>query len=322
MAIRKHWKKILLGLVIAAVFGVTIGLPYAFARLVTRAGTRPLDLRLTSSPSDYDLDFENVSFTSADGVTLSGWHLGGASSDVAIACGHGLFRSRREVLDRAAFFRKQGYDTLVFDFRRHGESEGERVTLGFDERLDFLGAVTFLKEKKPGVKIVLYGVSMGAAAALLAASETQDVAAVIADSSFLSLEHTVVHHLDLIFGLPRFPLGTALLFFLEMQGDFDRSELDLERTVAAIGDRPMLIVAGEDDQRMPVEIQRRLHERAINEHSRFRSFPGASHGAAYRTEPEGYEAMLTEFLSAAGLPPSTNPEPGEASGGDSSPSSP
>ena len=110
MAIRKHWKKILLGLVIALVLAATIGLPYAFARLVTRAGTRPMDLRLTSSPSDYDLDFENVSFTSADGVTLSGWYLGGASSDVAIACGHGLFRSRREVLDRAAFFRKQGYD--------------------------------------------------------------------------------------------------------------------------------------------------------------------------------------------------------------------
>lgn len=68
MVIRKHWKKILLGLVIAAVLGVTIGLPYAFARLVTRAGTRPMDLRLTSSPSGYDLDFENVSFTSADGV--------------------------------------------------------------------------------------------------------------------------------------------------------------------------------------------------------------------------------------------------------------
>ena len=164
MAIRKHWKKILLGVVIALVLVTTIGLPYAFARLVTRAGTRPMDLRLTTSPSDYDLDFENVSFTSADGVRLSGWYLGGASSDVAIACGHGLFRSRREVLDRAAFFRKQGYDTLVFDFRRHGESEGERVTLGFDERLDLLGAVEFLKEKKPGVKIVLYGVSMGAAA--------------------------------------------------------------------------------------------------------------------------------------------------------------
>ena len=322
MVIRKHWKKILLGLVIAAVLGVTIGLPYAFARLVTRAGTRPMDLRLTSSPSDYDLDFENVSFTSADGVTLSGWYLGGASSDVVIACGHGLFRSRREVLDRAAFFRKQGYDTLVFDFRRHGESEGERITLGFDERLDFLGAVDFLQEKKPGVKIVLYGVSMGAAASLLAASETEDVAAVIADSSFSSLEHTVVHHLDLILGLPRFPFGTALLFFLEMHGDFDRSEFDLERTVTAIGDRPLLIVAGEDDQRMPAEIQRRLHERTINEHSRFRSFPGATHGAAYRTDTEGYEAMLNEFLSASGLPPFTNPEPGEASGEDSSPSSP
>jgi len=322
MGIPKHWKKILLGLVVVAVLVTTIGLPYAVARLVTHAGTRPMDRELTSSPSDYDLEFENVSFTSADGVTLSGWYLGGAGSDVAIACGHGLFRSRREVLDRAAFFRKQGYDTVVFDFRRHGESEGEKVTLGFDERFDFLGAVEFLRERQPARKVVLYGVSMGAAAALLAAAETEDVAAVIADSSFSSLEHTVVHHLDLIFGLPRFPFGTSLLFFLEMQGGFDRSEFDLEGAVTEIGDRPVLFVAGEDDARMPVAIQRRLYERAVSEHSGFRSFPGASHGAAFRTDPEGYKTMLTEFLSEAGLEPSKNPERGEASGEDSSPLSP
>ena len=324
MAILRHWKKILLVLAVVAVLVATIGLPYAVARLVTHAGTRPMDRELTSSPSDYDLDFESVSFTSTDGVTLSGWYLGGADSDVAIACGHGLFRSRREVLDRAAFFRKQGYDTLVFDFRRHGESEGEKVTLGFDERFDFLGAVEFLHERQPGAQVVLYGVSMGAAASLLAAAETEEVAAVIADSSFSSLEHTVVHHVDFIFGLPRFPFGTSLLFFLEMQGGFDRAEFDLERTITEIGDRPVLIVAGEDDARMPVAIQRRLYQRAVNEHSGFRSFPGASHGRAYRTDANGYEAMLTEFLSEAGLAPSKskNPEPEEASGEDSTLSSP
>lgn len=321
MAIRKYWKKILLGLVVVAVLVTTIGLPYALARLVTHAGTRPMDLELTTSPADYDLDFENVLFASADGVTLSGWYLGGAESDVAIACGHGLFRSRQEVLDRAAFFRQQGYDTLVFDFRRHGESEGDKVTLGFDERLDFLGAVDFLHEKKPGAKVALYGVSMGAAASLLAAAESEDVAAVIADSSFSSLEHTVVHHLDLIFGLPRFPFGTSLLFFLEMQGGFDREAFDLERTMTNIGDRPVLIVAGEDDTRMPVAIQRRLYERAVNEHSGFRSFPGASHGKAYRTDPEGYGAMLTTFLAEADLAASRNPEPEEASGEGSNPAS-
>lgn len=313
MRVLRHWKKIVLGLVIVAVLVVTVGLPYAMARLVTRAGTRPMDLALTSTPADYGLEYEEVKFTSTDGVSLSGWYLGGAGSDVAIACGHGLFRSRREVLDRAAFFRKLGYDTLVFDFRRHGDSEGETVTLGFHEQKDFLGAVDFLQEQKHGRKIVLYGVSMGAVAALLAAVQSTEIAAVIADSPFSSIEFTVVHHLKLLFGLPRFPIGVALLFFLESEGDFDREVFDLERAVTALGDRPVLIVAGEEDERMPAPRQRQLYEASINEHSRFRSFPLAGHGAAYRVDPEGYETMLKEFLAATGLTV-RNPEGAEDAG--------
>ncbi len=165
-----------------------------------------MDLDLTSSPADYGLAFEEVRFSATDGVPISGWLLSGGTRQAVVACGHGLFRSRREVLDRAAFFRHQGYDTLVFDFRRHGKSGGERVTLGYEERRDFEGAVEFLRSTHPEAPVVLYGVSMGAGAAVLAARETPAVAAVVADSPFLNIEHTVVHHVKLYFGLPRFPV--------------------------------------------------------------------------------------------------------------------
>ena len=72
------------------------------------------------------------------------------------------------------------------------------MTLGFHERNDFGGAVRFLRERRPDAKVLLYGVSMGAVAALLAASELTEVDAVVADSPFLNIEHTVMHHLDLI----------------------------------------------------------------------------------------------------------------------------
>lgn len=316
--IRRYWKRILLGLLVLVVLLVTVGLPYALAYLITSAGTRPMDLELTSTPSDFGLEYESVGFDSRDGVALRGWYLGGAQSEIVVACGHGLFRSRREVLDRAAFFRKQGWNTLVFDFRKHGESGGERVSLGYHERRDFEGAIDFLRERNPDARVVLYGVSMGAAAALLATEETPDVAAVIADSPFSSIEQTVLHHLNLIFGLPRFPFGSALLMALELRGGFDRDDFDLERAVAAIGDRPVLIVAGEEDRRMPPELQRSLEEKSACSRSMFHSFPGAGHGSAYRTDPEAYEATVLDFLSAAGL---TRREPTAVAGGGSNPGS-
>jgi pimeloyl-ACP methyl ester carboxylesterase len=298
--VSKRWKRILLGFVAALLLFVTVGVPYLLAVLVTKTGTRPMDLELTSSPADYGLSFEEVTFPSTDGVAISGWFLSGGTRNAVVACGHGLFRSRQEVLDRAVFFRQQGYDTLVFDFRRHGKSAGERVTLGYQERRDFEGAVEFLRKTRPEAPVVLYGVSMGAGAALLAARETPAVAAIIADSPFLNIEHTVVHHVDLIFGLPRF-FASELLWFLEMRGGFDREDFDLEAAAAALGERPLLVIAGSEDQRMPPDLQKRVADASKSPLSRFVSIEGAGHGAAYRVATEVYQREILSFLERAGL---------------------
>ena len=298
---RKRWKQMLLGLVGALVLFATVGVPYLLAVLITRAGTRPMDLELTSSPADYGISFEEVTFEATDGVAISGWFLPGGTRKAVVACGHGLFRSRREVLDRAAYFRQLGYDTLVFDFRRHGRSGGERVTLGYQESLDFEGAVEFLRKRRPDSPVVLYGVSMGAGAALLAARRAPAVAAIVADSPFLNIEHTVVHHVKLIFGLPRFPFASELLWFLEMRGGFDREDFDIEAAAAALGDRPLLVLAGGEDERMPPDLQKRIAEASKSALSRFVIFEGAGHGAAYRVATEDYQREIRSFLERVGL---------------------
>jgi pimeloyl-ACP methyl ester carboxylesterase len=270
--------------------------PYLLAHFITRAGSRPMDRNLTTTPADYGLAYEDVSFSSEDGAHLKGWYMGDGNRGVSIACAHGLFRSRHEVLERAAFLAKEGFNVLAFDLRRHGESTGERVTLGFKERLDTKAALNLLLGRAPSDRVVLLGVSMGAVASLLAAAESNDVSTVVADSSYLSLEHSVTHHLDLIWGLPRFPLGDELLFFIERLGDFRREDLNVEETVAQMGDKPILFIAGGNDRRMPPKIQERLYRASKSPQSRFVVVDGASHGAAYRTDPERYQRELIDFL--------------------------
>lgn len=278
---------------------VFVVLPYLLARFITSRGTRPRDLALSATPADSGLEYEDVSFEARDGVRLSGWYLSEGHRDVSVICAHGLFRSRREILDRAVLLAKHGFDVLALDLRNHGESGGEQTTLGYKERLDLEAAGRYVEKRAPGNTVVLYGVSMGAAAALLAAAESPGVAAVVADSPFLSVENTVVHHLKLIFGLPRFPFGDILLYFLERRGSFQREDFDVEKAVRQMGERPVLIIAGARDRRMPVAKQRQLFEASAGSLSRFVVIEDAGHGAAYRADPQKYEELLLDFLTDA-----------------------
>ncbi|HUG42635.1 MAG TPA: hypothetical protein VMN76_00215, partial [Acidobacteriota bacterium] len=82
----------------AAVF---ILAPLLFSAFLSTASTRPQDLALQETPADLGCPSESVEFRSADGVRLQGWLLPGDEEKPAMIWTHGLFRSRREVLERS-----------------------------------------------------------------------------------------------------------------------------------------------------------------------------------------------------------------------------
>lgn len=304
----KWTKRVLVAFAALLLLLVFVVIPYLLAHLITHAGTRPMDLRLTRTPETYGVPYQDVNFLSA-GVPrensgslqhvarIEGWYLPKEDARGIIIYAHGLFRSRQEVLQRACDFWKAGYAGLLIDLRRHGSSEGDVTSLGYFERLDVLGAVQFLRDSLGWQKpIVGYGVSMGAAATALAAAETPCIDALVIDSSFLSFERTLMHHLKLFFNLPRFPLGDILLFFTRLQAGFRPDDFNVENAVARLEDRPVLVLAGENDRRMPVADERRLYEAAASTHKAFHVIPGAKHGAAWRTHPELYEQIVLDFL--------------------------
>jgi pimeloyl-ACP methyl ester carboxylesterase len=75
----------------------------------------------------------------------------------------------------------------------------------------------------------------------------------------------------------------------------------MEAAAAALGERPLLVLAGGDDRRMPPDLQKRVADASKSELSRFVSFEGAGHGAAYRVATEKYQSELRSFLERAGL---------------------
>jgi pimeloyl-ACP methyl ester carboxylesterase len=290
----------LIVLVLVLVFGV---FPYLIAVMVTNASTRPMDRQLTETPLTLNAEFRDVEFQTSDGVKISGWLMPSTGKRATIVYSHGLFRSRRELLSRAVDLWKLGYGALLYDSRNHGESGPAKVSLGYFERLDAEAAVRFLREEiRTEDKIVLFGISMGAAAALLAAAETPDVAAVISDSSFLSFEDTTDHHAKLLLRVTSFPLANELRFFFERRAGFDGDKLDPLAAVRQIGDRPVMFIAGALDKRMPPHIAQTLHDASPSLKKDLLIIEGPEtsiHGHGYQAAPSLYVERVARFLESS-----------------------
>ncbi|MBI1745060.1 MAG: alpha/beta hydrolase [Acidobacteria bacterium] len=271
--------------------------PCAMVWFMTRAGTRPMDRRLSDTPATYGASYEDISFQADDGLQLKGWYIPGRGRSACVILCHGRFRSRREVLPQAMELWEEGYSALLFDFRQHGESQSKWSTFGYEERKDVKGAVRYmLAERRYTGSIAVLGVSMGAAAALLAAAETPEIEAVIADSAFRSFRNTVAHHIRSFLRLPAYTITEEILFLMRIMAGVDGTAFDLEMAVRRMNSRPILFIAGGADRRMPPTIAADLWRQSASPRKALLIVPRAGHGHAYQTNPHQYRSAIVDFL--------------------------
>ena len=269
------------------------------------------------TPKDFGMEFRPVEFHSTDGILLKGWYMpagsdtgamGGEANGTIIYC-HGQNRTRIEMLPYAAFGHRLGYNGLVFDFRHQGQSDGNLTTLGYRERYDVVGAIHFvLGEEKASRPVILWGVSMGAAAVLMAAADSPDASAVISDSTFINYRELIRHHYWLFLGLvrrnwwwfpalPAFPLTDEVTYWSAWRGHFKPSDFDLERAVKRINLRPILFVAVEGDQRMPPWYAQSLYADSNSPEKELVIVGGSRHGEAFKYATKQYEQAVAHFLN-------------------------
>ena len=297
----KIFKGTLVSLVVfLPVFGFLIT-PVLLSYWVTGFGTRPPERRLIDTPADYGSDFIDVEFPSRDGLMLRGWLMEGEETKPTLIFGHGLFRSRREPLERGSALNTRGFSVLLFDFRNHGESDSKSTSLGFLERLDVLGAYDFLKEKTERRRFVLFGVSMGAVAVIHAAGDfQQDLEAIIADSPFQSLNDTVAHHTGML-TLPSFPFANLFIWNFTRIAQYEAEDLNTLEALRRLDEIPVLLIYGKEDRRLPPSGIQNIFDAIPSAKKELVVFENTTHGAAYRNHPELYVETVVEFPGGTAL---------------------
>lgn len=243
-----------------------------------------------------DLPVESVQIPAEAGeagASVQGWLVRGVRGGGVILLVHSIRSNRVEMLSRARFLNEQGYGALLIDLQGHGETPGDRITFGARESEDVEAAVAWLRNTFPGERIGAIGVSLGAAAIVLAKNPLR-LDAVVLESLHPTIEEAVENRLRLHLG--EFgPVFSPLLLW-QLSFRLDVSPVDLN-PISRIGDVncPLLLISGTDDQHTKVAETERLFATARQPKEMW-IVPGGGHFNMHSYAGKEYEDRILDFL--------------------------
>ncbi len=251
--------------------------------------------------SDYEIKskdgepIKQVYFETVDHLRLTGWYIPPQNGAV-IVLQHGYSANSAQMLPIGLMLAQHGYGVFLFDFRGHGKSQGNTVTLGLYETQDTDAAIAFLSKQPEIKKIGLIGNSMGGATGILAAARNEKIRAIAVEGVFAELKDEVGIGIEVQTPLPAFPFDAIFIYIAELETGYRLGDIAPVEKISQISPRPILIMQGGNDQRINRESGERLFA-AAGEPKHYWHEPSAAHVAIYQSTPDAYEKHVITFFS-------------------------
>ena len=234
---------------------------------------------------------------STDGRRLVATHYepGSPGHDWAILI-HGYGRDRRYTGEYAEAYLEHGYQAVAPDLCASGESEGEYITMGVRESEEIALWAREIAARDPDARIVLHGVSMGAATALMAAAreDAPCIFAVVEDCGYTSAYEMFSEQLGVIFGLPSFPIMDCVDIVSGLKTGVkvsDAAPIHIMDRIHA----PVLFIHGDADKLVPLSMMEELYNACPGEKEKL-VVHGAAHAASMGHDRETYWGTVFDFL--------------------------
>lgn len=242
------------------------------------------DSQLVWTPSELGLEYEDVKFSTADGVRLHGWYVAGRRPETLLWF-HGNAGNISHRLDNLRLLHDRvGTAIFLFDYRGYGRSEGWPNERGLYE--DARAALQYLVNDR-GIsarELVYFGRSLGSAVAIDLAIELPP-RGLILETPFVSIRAMARNLVG--------PLAAVA------PRSFDNlSKIPLLKC-------PKLFIHGDSDSLVPYGQGRQLFEAAPRPKA-FYTIRGAGHNDTYVVGGETYFRRIREFIERLrrGSPPS------------------
>lgn len=254
------------------------------------------------TPQTHHLPYETHRYRGADGTEYEAWRIpaGGppwrrwrGKRGVCLLF-HGYAGCKASVLREAEVVRRAGYDAFLVDFRGSGGSSGSVTTVGYHEAHDVAEAVGYVRRQFNPQRVVIYGRSMGAAAALRAVAMGRvKPDALVIESPFDKMLSTVSHRFDLV-GVPTFPLARLLVFWGGVQHGYWAFGHNPAEYAKAVQCPTLMIRAGRDPFIKQHEAESVFHN--VAGPKQLIVFDGAAHEPCVGVDRPAWARRVTDFL--------------------------
>lgn len=254
----------------------------------------------------FDSVRQPVSMRSEDGLKLHGWLFDPdrvpAAPHLYAVLMHGYAGGPADMAKYAHRFARMGFTVLVPAQRGHELSEGRYVGMGWLERRDLLGWLTLVTASDPEARILLFGVSMGAATVMMTTGEAQlprNVIAAIEDCGYTSAWDQFLFNAKGMYHLPArwmaAPVVSMMSALCSRRAGYGFREAScvrsLRRTII-----PMMFIHGAADTFVdPAFLDRNIAACASIDRERL-LVPGAGHALGASTDPDLYWKRVTAFV--------------------------
>lgn len=248
-------------------------------------------------PDDFDaLPKQDAAISSPFGYTIKAVLVEPHQTNCYMIITHGVTENKVNSVKYMNLFLKRGFNVLIYDHRRHGESGGKTTSFGHYEKFDLKAVVDWLKkEKGPDLHLGIHGESMGAAAMLLYAGMLDDGADFyIADCPFSDFRELLRYQLKKELKLPSglfLSIGNLFLRFRDKYSIADISPISVIDRIH----HPILFIHSQKDDYILPSMTEKLFSRKRGPKMLYMAENGL-HAQSFNENQERYEQAIDEFL--------------------------
>lgn len=210
---------------------------------------------------------------------------------------HGIGDSKESQLGMAEFLSNNGYNSIIFDLRAHGESGGKYCTYGYYEKQDVSRIIDYAVNEIPNLKeIGIMGTSLGGAIAIQSMAFDKRIKCGVVVSTFSSLNQISYDYMKRMLYVPFKFVSDLALDEASKIAKFPANKINPKDYAKDIT-QPILVMHGNIDDRINIKYGKEIFNNIKSANKEFYEIKNASHININQAGGNKYREEILNFFN-------------------------